>query len=118
MYGLGLLVSPFIATGVATATHPSKWTLFYIFPLGLSVVNFVLVLVSFKESIRKLPSTTETTTGEETQQRIQGTRMEVNELLKLKSLWIFSLFFFFYLGVCFTSFGLCSSISSWIPKIC
>lgn len=36
MYGAGMLVSPFVATAAAVR---GKWELFYLFPLGLGVVN-------------------------------------------------------------------------------
>jgi fucose permease len=114
MYGLGLLVSPFVATGVASATRGRApgWTLFYLFPGALSVGNFVLVILAFKESIELLPRRDHDETGVGTESREvggerseRGGMSEVQQMLKLKNLWIFSLFFFFYLGVCFTSAG-------------
>lgn len=107
MYGLGLLVSPFAATAIATT---GRWTLFYLFPLGLSIVNMMLVGVAFRESIKLIPKAgvVEAETGQEPSQRSSGAMSEVKEMLQLKDLWVFSLFFFFYLGVCFTSAGMFS----------
>jgi nitrate/nitrite transporter NarK len=104
MYGLGLLVSPFVATAVAIANHPSKWTLFYLFPLALSITNLVLVLVAFKDSIKIIPRSASGDNSCEAE-RGQSAITEVKQMLKLGHLWVFCLFFFFYLGICMTSAG-------------
>jgi len=106
MYGLGLLVSPFVATAVATSNMPSRWTLFYLFPLGLSVLNIVLVLVAFRDSVNM----TRRDVGSADLDNQPGGRnrsamQEVRHMVKLTDLWVFSLFFFFYLGICTTSGG-------------
>ncbi|KAJ5789947.1 uncharacterized protein N7518_006958 [Penicillium psychrosexuale] len=49
MYMAGCLVGPFVATGVASANVDSKWYLFYLFPLGVGVVNLAFVGVSFRD---------------------------------------------------------------------
>ncbi|KAJ5204405.1 uncharacterized protein N7498_005284 [Penicillium cinerascens] len=49
MYMAGCLVGPFVATGVASANADSKWNLFYLFPLGIGVVNLALVGLSFHD---------------------------------------------------------------------
>ncbi|KAJ5391553.1 hypothetical protein N7509_007043 [Penicillium cosmopolitanum] len=54
MYMAGCLVGPFVATGVASANAQSRWNLFYIFPLGLGVVNFALVGLSFYDRVAVL----------------------------------------------------------------
>lgn len=100
MYSLGLLVSPFVATAVATANQPSKWALFYLFPLGLSVLNLVLVMVAFGEDIKLIPRSNETT-----EERNRSAMEEVKQIMKLGDLWKICLFFLFYLGVGTTSGG-------------
>jgi hypothetical protein len=104
MYGLGLLVSPFVSTAVAIANHPSKWTLFYFFPLALSITNLVLVLVAFEDSIKIIPRSALRGNDDETD-RAQSAMAEVKQMLMLGHLWVFCLFFFFYLGICMTSAG-------------
>lgn len=117
MYGLGLVISPFAATAIATT---GRWTLFYLFPLGLSVVNLALVGAAFRESVKILPKAgdVETEASQEPSQMSSGAMSEVKEMLKLKDIWVFSLFFFFHLGVCFTSAGMFSSLlSSYLPQV-
>jgi Na+/melibiose symporter-like transporter len=110
MYAAGLLVSPFVATTVAVKTSKrgddDGWTLFYLFPLGLSVANLLLVLISFRETVRL--STRERANGERGQEegsRNRSAIVEVKQMLKIRDLWVFCLFYFFYLGVGTTSGG-------------
>jgi fucose permease len=113
MYGFGCLVAPFVATAVASARVPSQWTLFYIFPLGLCLLNLIFVLFAFRESvglIRK-PTTSEETptpeisTGGRGSGRSKSAIEELRQMMKLRNLWIISLFYFFYLGVGTTAGG-------------
>lgn len=114
MYGFGCLIAPFVATAVASAQVPSRWTLFYIFPLGLSVLNLVFVLFSFRESVHMIKKTTtseETHTSEgivvaQASGRNKSAVDELRQMMKLRDLWIISLFFFFYLGVGTTAGGM------------
>lgn len=101
MYGFGLLVSPFVATAIA-GDGDRRWELFYLFPLGLSVINLGLVMVSFWDSLGVIrqSETSEGDTG-----RNRDAWKEVKHMLKMKDLWILSLFFFFHLGVGTTSGG-------------
>jgi len=108
MYGAGLLVSPFVATAVAVKTSlrgGNGWTLFYLFPLGLSVANLVLVLTAFRESVRLSIKPQENGDGEEAGNRNRSAIVEVKQMLKTRDLWVFCLFFFFYLGAGTTSGG-------------
>ena len=96
IYGLGCLVSPFVATPIASS-NPPRWMLFYLFPLGLSVVNLVSVMIAFRESVRfigRQPGAEEQSVG-----RNKNAMEEVRQVLKTRDLWIISLFFFLYLGV-------------------
>jgi fucose permease len=103
MYGFGLLVSPFVATAIA-GNGARRWELFYLFPLGLSVLNLGLVLVAFWESVGMVKrGEADETEGESG--RNKNAWKEVRQMLKMKDLWILSLFFFFHLGVGTTSGG-------------
>lgn len=106
MYGFGCLVAPFIATAVASAQTPSRWTLFYTFPLGLNVVNFISVIIAFRESVNMIKHVQLTDTSVEQGGRNKSAMDEVRQMMKLRSLWLISLFFFFYLGVGMTSGGM------------
>lgn len=101
MYGLGCFVSPFIATAIASG-HPSRWMLFYLFPLGLSVVNLASVVLAFRDSTIVIGRK-----RDETGQSGRNTNAmkEVQQVLKLRDLWIISLFYFLYLGVSFAAGG-------------
>jgi fucose permease len=112
MYGFGCLVAPFVATSIASAQVPSKWTLFYLFPLGLCVMNLIFVLFSFRESvslIRKTTASEETptpvTAAAGASDRNKAAMDELRQMMKLRSLWILSLFYFFCLGVGATTGG-------------
>ncbi|KAJ5865708.1 hypothetical protein N7534_000261 [Penicillium rubens] len=85
MYMAGCLVGPFVATGVASANVDSKWYLFYLFPLGVGVVNLAFVGGSFRD--RMAAST------------------EIKDTLSTPGVWLLSLFFFFFLGATITAGG-------------
>ena len=103
MYGLSCTVSPFVATAVASADVPSKWNLFYLFPLGLGLLNVILVLVAFRDSLRRRK--VNEMSEELAQGRNRKAMTEVREITKLKAVWLLSMFFFFYLGVSITAGG-------------
>jgi fucose permease len=104
MYGFGCLVSPFVATTVASS-DPSRWMLFYLFPLGLSMVNLTSVVVAFRDSINVIRSRRDSDGGENPSGRNSNAMKEVRQVLKLRDLWIISLFYFLYLGVSFAAGG-------------
>ncbi|KAK2794894.1 hypothetical protein FQN51_000637, partial [Onygenales sp. PD_10] len=58
MYMAGCLVGPFVATAVAGGVggdgEGGGWSLFYLFPMGLGVVNLVLVGGAFRDRLRVL----------------------------------------------------------------
>ncbi|KAL1957552.1 hypothetical protein VTO42DRAFT_5779 [Malbranchea cinnamomea] len=111
MYMGGCLVGPFVATGVASANTPSRWNLFYTFPLGLGVVNVILVAVAFWDTIalRKNPShvgsDAEAHSTSEHDSRNKGAMKVIKGTLRLPSVWLLSLFYFFYLGASITAGG-------------
>jgi len=118
MYMAGCLVGPFVATAVAssagTTSTTSKWYLFYIFPLGLGVANLVLVLAAFRSTVRVLPRTARpadrTTDGvaldeEQTTSRNSSAMNLIKVTVRTPSLWLLSLFFFFFVGASITAGG-------------
>ncbi|KAF5005967.1 hypothetical protein FDECE_7636 [Fusarium decemcellulare] len=109
MYMAGCLVGPFVATGVASSGSVSRWYLFYTFPLGIGVINVALVMVAFWDTLRikrKQPATERTLEADqEPVSRNEDALMLMKETLKNKSVWLISLFFFFFLGATLTASG-------------
>ncbi|KAF4625771.1 hypothetical protein G7Y89_g12390 [Cudoniella acicularis] len=100
-YGLGLLISPFVATAVATV-ESWNWNFFYIFLVGIGVANLSLVLVAFRDSVKFTSPASES--GDPVN-RNKEAWADLKAILKLKNLWILSFFFFFHLGVATTASG-------------
>ncbi|KAI2733697.1 hypothetical protein CBS147332_712 [Penicillium roqueforti] len=102
MYMAGCLVGPFVATGVASANVDSKWYLFYLFPLGVGVVNLAFVGVSFRDRMA-----TPTVLRSERGGRIASNSAlkEIKDTLSTPGVWLLSLFFFFFLGATITAGG-------------
>lgn len=102
MYMAGCLVGPFVATAVASANDPSKWNLFYTCPLGLCVVNVVVTAYAFHDrlKLKRKPSSEGVQSS-----RNKGAAKEIRETVRTPSVWLLSLFFFFYLGVAITASG-------------
>ena len=109
MYAAGCLVGPFAATAVASAQSPARWNLFYTVPLGLGTVNVALVLIAFRDriSIRWCQSSRRDDLAElQSEPENQGALKQITATLQLRSVWILSLFFFFYLGTSITAGGM------------
>lgn len=126
MYALGCLIGPLVATAIASNTSGAGlsgnadvgetgdgWKKVYFVLIGIGVVNLVGVAVSFTDSLwtwgQKKTADEEgaQTEGGEVQSK-QKNRMafqEMGELLKVRDVWIISLFYFFELGAWFTSSG-------------
>ncbi|KAL3467707.1 major facilitator superfamily domain-containing protein [Aspergillus heterothallicus] len=106
MYMAGCLVAPFVATGVASSGE-SRWHYFYAFPLGLGVVNLILVWVAFREWAT-LKTSTNNTQSEGVRVRMSRqseARIEMQKTISSKGVWLLSLFFFFFLGAVITAGG-------------
>jgi hypothetical protein len=118
MYGLGLLVAPLVATAIAS-NRPRKWATYYTFPLGLGVLNMLLVLGAFfwpsgvsstsasehdgESSSGPRPAATQ---PEEPNKGKLSQALEVMaETLQVKVVWLIGLFFFFHLGAGITIGG-------------
>lgn len=108
MYMAGCLCGPFVSTAVASARNPSPWYLFYTFPLGLGVANFALVLVAFRDSLvikEKTPPPTSEGPVTSDESRNQSAFKLIKDTLSTPSVWLLSLFFFFFLGAVLTASG-------------
>ncbi|KXX79335.1 Bypass of stop codon protein 6 [Madurella mycetomatis] len=114
MYMAGCLVAPFAAASIAATARQDRgagkgqWWLFYSVPLGLGVVNSILVSVAFRDSLGFVSRSKESTPRPEGQQgggRERSASSLIKDALKGRSVWLLSLFFFFYLGVVVTAGG-------------
>lgn len=103
MYALGALVSPFVATPIAAA-RPERWSIFYLFLVGLGAINLVAVIFCFWDTMRILKTEADDA-GTGTRSRGGSAMRGIADTLKLRVVWIFSLFFFFSLGVGITAGG-------------
>ena len=103
MYALGGIVSPFVATPVSSLLQ-ERWSLFYTFLVGLGAINLGAVVLAFWDSVRLIPEQ-RPESGNETFSRRRDAMRGVTETLKLRVVWILSLFFFFSLGVGITAGG-------------
>lgn len=113
MYAAGCLVGPFVSTAVASSGQTSRWYLYYTFPLGLGVVNLVLTCVAFRETLGFVRKTAAghnhenadgDQTGEATSRNKNATQL-IKKTVSTPSVWLLSLFFFFYLGSVLTASG-------------
>jgi nitrate/nitrite transporter NarK len=100
MYMAGCLVGPFVSTAVASAGVHSRWNLFYAAPLGLGVFNLLLVLVAFRDSLRMTQRL-----GQSSPETRKGGLQEMKRTLCTPSVWLLSLYFFFFLGAAITAGG-------------
>ncbi|KAK5049400.1 hypothetical protein LTR84_004329 [Exophiala bonariae] len=134
MYMLGCLTGPFIATPVASNT---KWYLTYAVEAGLGAVNLAFVLFAFGADMLKARKTHHTAHREEigtelgqtiapqstpsnattgnnpsndtTRARNRQAFQEIKQVLRLRSVWLLSMFYFFYLGAVIT-------VSGWVVE--
>lgn len=118
MYGLGLLIAPLIAT--ATASHdPRRWSFYYLLPMGVGVVNIVLLLASFyslpffritadpEAAVPVAAAAAAAHSAERPQTgKFRAAIDEMKETVRVKEVWLISLFFFFYLGAGLTISGM------------
>jgi fucose permease len=105
MYMAGCLVGPFVSTAVASAGVHSHWNLFYAAPLGLGVINLILVVVAFRDSLTLMQQF-----GQSSQETRKGGLQEMKRTLCTPSVWLLSLYFFFFLGAAITAGGTCCSL--------
>jgi fucose permease len=103
MYMAGCLVGPFVSTAVAASNDPSRWNLFYTFPLGLCVINVIVTAYAFRDSLKLKKKTA--AEHEMPQSRNRGALKEMRDTVRIPSVWLLSLFYFFYLGAAITAGG-------------
>ncbi|EKG11611.1 Major facilitator superfamily [Macrophomina phaseolina MS6] len=105
-YSGGTLLGPFVSTAIASAETPSRWNLFYTVPLVLGVANIILCIFAFWDTLRlkTTPSINSETIDES---RNREALNHVKETLRTPSVWLLSLFYFFYLGASSTANGEC-----------
>ncbi|KAF4551089.1 Bypass of stop codon-like protein 1 [Elsinoe fawcettii] len=110
-YAGGSLVGPFVATGIASAPG-NRWWLFYLFPTGLSVLNVNGLAIMFRallairwrnEWYGPAADVMRAATAESSAARAAVKNMK--KALSFRSVWILSVFYFFYLGVLVTANG-------------
>ncbi|KAL4781251.1 major facilitator superfamily domain-containing protein [Aspergillus varians] len=106
MYMAGCLVGPFVATAVASSGPSPHWELFYTTPLGLGVVNLILVWVAFREWVTLKPHEQgEVSASTSSTSRQREATAEMQKTLSTPGVWIISLYFFFFLGAVITAGG-------------
>ncbi|KAL7911477.1 MFS general substrate transporter [Trichoderma velutinum] len=102
MYKAGSLIGPFISAAVASAGKVPRWYLFYTFPLGLGVLNLCLTCVAFRDSMGLQHTSADH--NDNTTKNEDATRL-IKKTTATLSVWLLSLFFFFYLGAGVTTSG-------------
>ncbi|KAL3490007.1 major facilitator superfamily domain-containing protein [Aspergillus germanicus] len=106
-YGIGGVVSPLIAT--AMASSKVRWSFFYVIPLALSIANLVFsawAFADYEENIpvvsqqqRPLDSSTTTTTSTDTNNPSSSSRLSLLKTsLKIRTTLLGALFIFSYQG--------------------
>lgn len=103
MYALGTLVSPFVVTAVASKT-PAQWSLFYIYLIGIGVLNTLAVAFAFRDSVR-IHATVDTGAGGTRTRRSKTANRDIIATLKSPPVYLLSLFYFFMLGTGITAGG-------------
>lgn len=111
MYAAGCLVGPFVSTAVASSGQVSRWYLYYTFPLGLGVINLALTCVAFRDTLGFVHKTAtsddhqNSAVGAEAASRNKNATQLIKKTISTLSVWLLSIFFFFYLGSGLTASG-------------
>jgi fucose permease len=105
MYALGTLVSPFVATAIASAV-PTQWALFYVYLVGIGVFNILAASIIFSESliVHKKPQIAEGQAMATSSRSRQATK-DMVAALKSPPVYLLSMFYFFMLGTGITASG-------------
>lgn len=93
IYGAGALVSPLIATLIASKTP--YWHYFYVVALGLAVANFAILNWAFRKDLKGTSSAKESASR------------DLKKALSQRTVVTLSLFFFLYVGTEVTAGGKC-----------
>ncbi|KAK7711901.1 hypothetical protein SLS64_005172 [Diaporthe eres] len=127
MYALALLVGPLLATAIASNATPGNgsgfvggeesWKRTYFVTVGLGVVNVVWVAIAFRDTLvipqrdNGVPrggdeeGAGRAVGGEEDKQTALSALRDMGTMLKVRDVWLISLFFFFALGAAQTAGG-------------
>ena len=119
-YALGCFVGPLVATAIATRSDPAVmagvegWRRVYLVLVAVSLVNAVGVPAAFKDTVWSKVRPTATAQGggggggsgsNSGKQRNRAALRDTAGVLKMRALWILSLFYFFELGATMTAGG-------------
>ncbi|ETS76692.1 hypothetical protein PFICI_12079 [Pestalotiopsis fici W106-1] len=111
-YALGTFVGPLTATGVANQAPGiyggvEGWRLVYFGLVGIGVLNLAGVVVAFGDSFwsRRAAAEGHQTEGGGSARKTKVAMLEMGSLLRLKVVWLLSLFYFFELGAAMTASG-------------
>ena len=99
MYALGCLISPFVATAIA-ARVGNKWPLFYLYLVGIGILNALAVALAFRHSLQfhakpqqpAIEGISQTPLDESSRRKTAN--RDVIITLKLPSVYLLSLFYF------------------------
>jgi fucose permease len=120
MYMAGCLVGPFAASFIASSrgssSSSSPWYFFYMIPLGLGILNAILCLFAFSDTLRLKPRVmalssmngeTAITPSESTDNTFETPNAIglIKKTFQQRSFWNLSIFYFFYLGASITASG-------------
>ncbi|GAP89152.1 putative MFS transporter [Rosellinia necatrix] len=104
-YALGTFIGPLIATAIANSADSlaiDGWKRVYFVLIGVSVLNVAGVMIAFRDTLyKRLNAGSES----RSQKRNQRALVAMTKLLKSKTLWLLSMFYFFHLGATFTAGG-------------
>ncbi|KAK4500495.1 hypothetical protein PRZ48_008684 [Zasmidium cellare] len=99
-YALGGFAGPLIASAIASNSN-GNWAAFYYVPTGIGALNLALCSYAFRDETtfrqRNRPTST--------QRASTAALSELKATLKLKAVWLVSVFFFLYLGAAITAGG-------------
>ncbi|KIW17648.1 hypothetical protein PV08_04843 [Exophiala spinifera] len=102
MYMLGCLTGPFVGTLISSHTH---WYYTYAAEAGLGCLNLGFVFVAFRDDIFRAWKKRAVEGRDNTRARNKQAIKEIRQTLQLPSVWLVSLFFFFFLGAAITAGG-------------
>lgn len=105
MYALGTLVSPFVATAIASAA-PTRWALFYAYLIGIGGINMLAAALVFRESL-KMHTKPDASSDQPTAHLSRRKQANRDMVVALKSppVYLLSMFYFFMLGTGITASG-------------
>lgn len=104
-YALGTFIGPLIATAIANSPNSlavEGWRRVYFVLIGVSVLNVAGVMIAFRDSLYSRLHAKDEPRG---QKHSRLALVAMVKLLKSRTLWLLSLFYFFELGATFTAGG-------------